>query len=131
MPGRLVLDVYASGPMEVRVKVNEQERANVVDGQSATVRADALPGRPFEARVSSLAGAASRGGMFDEGGGAPGRSTSGSSSTSRSRACRPARRCASSSPARMKNVLTVPRQALFQKNGKPVVYCERGPVRAA
>ncbi|MDO8836503.1 MAG: hypothetical protein Q7V01_12955, partial [Vicinamibacterales bacterium] len=37
MSGRLVLEVHKSGPMEVRIRVNEQERTNVTQGQAATV----------------------------------------------------------------------------------------------
>jgi hypothetical protein len=132
MPGRLVLEVHASGPMEVRVRVSEQERENVVEKQRATVLADALPDEPMAARVSSLAGAASRGGIFDDG-----------LSTMRTfdvglQLDTPDPRLKPGTSVRvvmageeLKNVLTLPRQAIFQKGGKPVVYARDGSRFAA
>jgi multidrug efflux pump subunit AcrA (membrane-fusion protein) len=132
MPGRLVLEVHASGPMEVRVRVSELERANVVEKQAASVLSDALPNEPLAARVSSLAGAASRGGMFDDG-----------LSTMRTfdvglQLDKPEPRLKPGTSVRvvmageeLKNVLTLPRQAIFQKNGKPIVYANTGSGFAA
>lgn len=125
--GRLVLEVHASDRMELRVKVSEQERANVVEGQTATVVAEALPGRPFTARVSSLAGAAMRGNLFDN--------TSGplrlfdvslrlDQPDSRLRPGTSVRVVLNG--AEVRDALTLPRQAIFQKNGKPVVYARAG-----
>jgi multidrug resistance efflux pump len=127
MSGRLVLEVHASAAMEVRIKVNEQERANATDGQAASVVADALPGRPYTARVSSLAGSAARGNFFDN--------TSGPlrmfDVTLRLDQPDPRLRPGTSvrvvlSGAEVRDALTLPRQAIFQKNGKPVVYARTG-----
>ncbi len=113
--------------MEVRVRVNEQERANVVVGQAATVRADVLPGRTFPGRVLTLAGLAARGGMFESTGG-PLRQFDVAIGLDRPD---PRLRAGTSVRAliagtEVKGVLTVPRQALFEKNGKPVVYVRTG-----
>ena len=125
--GQVVLQVYSAVGMEVRVKVNEQERANVVVGQSATVRADVLPGRTFRGRVSTLAGLAARGGMFDSTGG-PLRlfdvSIALDQPDPRLRAGTSVR--ALIAGTEVKGALTVPRQALFEKNGKPIVYIRAG-----
>ncbi len=59
-PGRPVADVIESGRMEVRAKVDENDRANLIEGQAAIVEVDALPGEKFPARVGALAGLASR-----------------------------------------------------------------------
>ena len=127
MSGRLVLEVHASAAMEVRIKVNEQERANATEGQAASVVADALPGRPYTARVSSLAGSAARGNFFDN--------TSGPlrmfDVTLRLDQPDPRLRPGTSvrvvlSGAEVRDALTLPRQAIFQKNGKPVVYARTG-----
>lgn len=127
MSGRLVLEIHASGQMDVRVRVSEQERANVAERQAATVLADALPHERFAAHVSSLAGAASRGGMFDDG-----------LSAMRTfdislQLDQPEPRLKPGTSVRvvvagdtLKNVLTLPRQAIFQKDGKPVVYARGG-----
>ena len=127
MSGRLVLEVHASDAMEVRIKVNEQDRANVTEGQTVSVVADALPGRPYPGRVSSLAGTAARGNFFDN--------TSGPlrmfDVTLRLDQPDPRLRPGTSvravvNGAEVRDALTLPRQAIFQKNGKPVVYARTG-----
>jgi HlyD family secretion protein len=64
-PGRPVADVIESGRMEVRAKIDENDRGNLVEGQAAAVYVDALPGQAFTARVGSLSGLASRPTFFD------------------------------------------------------------------
>ena len=132
MSGRLVLEVHASGTMEVRTKVNEQERANVSEGQAASVVADALPGPPFQARVSSLAGAAARATFFDSSSGPLRLFDVGL------RLDRPDPRLKPGTSVRIivngaeiRDALTLPRQAVFQKDGKPVVYVRSGTGFAA
>jgi multidrug efflux pump subunit AcrA (membrane-fusion protein) len=124
--GQVVLEVYSAVGMEVRVKVSEQERANVVAGQTVTVRADVLPGRTFRGRVLTLAGLASRGGFFESAG--PLRqfdvTVALDEPESRLRAGTSVR--ALIAGTEIKDALTVPRQALFEKNGKPVVYVRAG-----
>ena len=127
MPGRLVLEVHASGPMEVRVRVSEQERANVVEKQTASVLADALPDEPLAARVSSLAGAASRGGLFDDGLSAMRTFDVGLQLDTPDARLKPGTSVrVVMAGEELKNVLTLPRQAIFQKEGKPVVYASTG-----
>ena len=59
-PGRPVADVIEAGRMEVRAKVDENDRGNLTEGQRATVHVDALPGEVFTAKVGALAGLANR-----------------------------------------------------------------------
>ena len=54
--GRPVLDVLDLSGMEIRASVNEQERANVAAGQTARIEADAIPGLTPKARVLAVAG---------------------------------------------------------------------------
>jgi hypothetical protein len=54
--GRPVADIYDLSSMEVRATVNEQERANVSVGQTARLEADAVPGLTPKARVTAVAG---------------------------------------------------------------------------
>jgi len=54
--GRPVADIYDLSSMEVRATVNEQERANVAVGQTARLEADAVPGLTPKARVTAVAG---------------------------------------------------------------------------
>lgn len=64
-PGRPVADVIESGRMEVRAKVNENDRANLSEGQAAMVAVDALPGSTFKATVGALAALATRASFFE------------------------------------------------------------------
>ncbi len=121
--GRAVADVFATGEMLVRIKVNEQERSNVAVGQRATVVCDMMPGLEFAARVASTAGMATRAGMFD-GAIGPLRQFDVSLAIDT-----PDRRLRPGTSVRVviageeiRDALSVPRQALFQRNGKLMVY---------
>ena len=122
--GRSILDVSATADMEIKVRVTEQERPTLAIGQAAAVRADALPGRPFTARITALSGLAVR--STDQAG--PLRQFD---VTLRLDQVDPRLRPGTSvrvviAGTELRNVLTVPRQALFQKNGKSVVYVRAG-----
>jgi multidrug resistance efflux pump len=117
--GRLVLEVYDVRTMEIRARVNEQERANVSIGQSALIRSDAVSGLVQKAKVLSIGGlgrADVRSGplrQFDviltmE---APDpRLLPGTSVT------------VELEGRKVDNALLLPRQCLFEKDGKPIVY---------
>jgi hypothetical protein len=64
-PGRPVADVIESGKMEVRAKIDENDRGNLTQGQLAQVTVDALPGQTFTARVGALSALATRANFFD------------------------------------------------------------------
>jgi hypothetical protein len=122
--GRAILDVAAEGAMEVRVKVSEQERPNIASGQLAEVRSDALPGRAFGARVASIAAFAAKSGdpagplrQFDV-------VLKLDQVVADLRAGTTVR--VAITGTEISDVLTVPRQALFQKNGATVVYVRSG-----
>ena len=67
-PGRPVADVIEAGRMEVRAKIDESDRPNLVSGQAAVVEVDALPGEKFKARIGQLAGLASRANFWESAG---------------------------------------------------------------
>ncbi len=122
--GRPILDVCAPSDMEIRVRVSEQDRPNLSVGQAATVRADALPGQTFGARISALSTVAVR--SNDQTG--PLRQFE---VTLRVDHADPRLRPGTSvrvviAGTEVRNVLTIPRQALFQKNGKSVVFVRSG-----
>ncbi len=125
-PGRPVLDVFDAAQLEIRAKVNEQERGNVTPGQSAAVRADALPGRDLVARVASLSAVAARGNFFERSG--PVRQFDTilrlERSVSQLKAGTSVRVVVAGTVLR--DAVHVPRQALFEKRGKPVVYVKAG-----
>jgi HlyD family secretion protein len=67
-PGRPVVDVIESGRMEVRAKISESDRPNLVSGQPAIVEVDGLPGEKFNARIGQLSGLASRANFWESAG---------------------------------------------------------------
>jgi HlyD family secretion protein len=118
--GRSILDVSATTDMEIKVRVSEQERPNLAIGQAAIVRADAVPGRSFTARITALSNVAVRSNdqtgplrqfdvtlRFDQ---VDGRLRPGTSVR------------VVITGGEVSRVLTIPRHALFLKNGKSVVY---------
>ena len=123
--GRNIADVVENGRMEVRAKVTEVDRDNMKAGQPATVQVDALPGRTFNAKVGALSGGASRGSFFE---------------TSAVRQFdigleleKPDADMRAGSSLRVvidggeiPDALHVPRQGVFEKNGKNFVYLQIG-----
>ena len=121
--GRPVADVFDVSTLEVRARVNEQEHANVSVGQVATLESDVVTGIRPTAKVASIAGlgrADSRSGplrQFDV--------------TLELRDPDPRLRPGSTvrllvEGQTIKNVLLLPRQALFEIDGKPNVYLRSG-----
>jgi len=54
--GRPIIDIFDLAGMEVRARVNEQERANVKVGQRGRIQSDAVAGLSPVATVTSIAG---------------------------------------------------------------------------
>ncbi len=123
-PGRQVVQVHAVDEMEIAAKVNESDRANFNAGQPVQVRVDAIPGKEFSGKTKTVAGMASRD-MF------------GPDMVRRFDATF---NLATSDPnirpgvtaeivivgEVVKNALYLPRQALFEKDEKPLVYVRLG-----
>lgn len=118
--GRPIVDVLDVSRMEILAKVNEQERANVAVGLSATVSCDAAPGAEYDATVTAVSGLAARQDysfgplrVFDVTLELP----------------RPDDRLRPGASVTVvvhgdtvEDVLMVPRQAVFEADGKPIVY---------
>jgi HlyD family secretion protein len=125
-PGRPVLDVIEAGKMEVRAKVDENDRSNLTSGEPAAVYVDTLPGETFKARVGALSQLATRASFFE------------SASITRQfditfQFDTPDARLKAGSSARVviddkeiPSALHVPRQAVFEKNGKTHVFVKVG-----
>ena len=121
--GRPVVDVFDLSTMEVRARVNEQERANVSVGQTATIESDVLASARPTAKVSSISGL-----------GQPDRRYGPLRQFDVTLELRdPDPRLRPGSTVRLlvagetvKNVLLLPRQALFEIDGKPNVYLKTG-----
>lgn len=121
--GRPVVDVFDVSTMEVRARVNEQERANVSVGQTATIESDVLTNARPTAKVSSIAGL-----------GQPDRRYGPLRQFDVTLELHdPDPRLRPGSTVRLlvagetvTNVLLLPRQALFEIEGKPNVYLKTG-----
>jgi len=122
--GRTVGQVIDPSAMDLVAKVGELERNRIKEGQSADIQLDALPGTVFHGTVKTVAGNNSRR-FWDE-------DTSTKFEVAITLASTDPRmrpgltaQVSINSDAR-KNVLYAPRQALFLKDNKRVVYVRSG-----
>jgi HlyD family secretion protein len=125
-PGRPVVDVIESGRMEVRAKIDESDRTNLVAGQPGVVEVDALPGEKFTARIGQLAGLASRANFWESAG-----VTRLFDVTLQFEQPDPRLKAGVSTRVTLEgkdvpNAIHVPRQAVFDKNGKNHVFVKTG-----
>jgi biotin carboxyl carrier protein len=118
-PGRPIVEVL-EGQMEIQSRVAENDRGNIAQGQPIEVHVDALPAVPLNGKVKTVASLASRGGIFGMDGRAFDTTFEVDGSDPRLKPSETVQVVISTAP--LKNVLYVPTQAVFQKNGKPVVY---------
>jgi HlyD family secretion protein len=121
-PGRPVVDVIESGRMEVRAKINESDRPNLVAGQPAVVEVDGLPGEKFKAHIGQLSGLASRANFWESAG-----VTRLFDVTLQFDHPDPRLKAGVSAAVTLEgkdvpNAIHVPRQAVFDKNGKNHVF---------
>jgi len=123
-PGRPIAQVIDSQVMEVVSKIGENDRGNMKTGQGAQVEFDALPGRVFHGTVKTVGGMSVRnfweqdvGGKFDV-------FVELSDSDPLLRPGLTAQVVFLGEE--LKNVISVPRQALFLKDSKHVVYVKNG-----
>ena len=125
-PGQMIAQAIDPGDMEIQAKINEGDRANLSQGEDVKVEVDALPGRTFTGKVKTIAGMASHGDPWG-----------GGSTTSKfgvtfaianpSPELHPGYSAHVTIAARsLHNVLYVPTQAVFEKNGRPVVFVKSG-----
>ena len=122
--GSAIAQVVDPAGMDLTSKIGEQDRSNVQTGQSVDVVFDALPGRVFHGTVKSVGGTSVRG-FF---------------SASASGTFEVAIQLADADPrlrsgftaqivfngGTKKNVLYLPREAIFVKDGKRIVYVKKG-----
>ena len=123
-PGRSIADVSDTANMEITARVNEQERTMLVVGQPAIVRANALPGQPLAAKITALSGVAVR--SREQAGPLRQFEVTLRLDTPDTR-LRPGTTVSLTIQGQeLANALTVPRQAVFQQDGRSVVYVRRG-----
>ena len=124
-PGGFVAQVLDAGQMELQGKVAEIDRANLSPGEPAEIEIYALPYQKISGKVKDVAGAALQSTFFSNSG------------TSRfgvvialdhpDPQLRPGLTgVVTISAGEMKNVLYLPPQAIFAKNGNPVAYVRKG-----
>jgi hypothetical protein len=125
-PGRPVADVIENGRMELRAKVDENDRANLTEGQPAVVDVDTLPGKTFKAKVGALAAQACRADWFEGSTGSRQFDLSFQFDELDPRMKAGASASVTIEGKQIVDALTVPRQAVFQKAGKTHVFVKVG-----
>jgi multidrug resistance efflux pump len=124
-PGRTLMDIVDLSGLEVQGKINETDRAMLQAGQAVRVRADALPQDTLSGKLKAIGGLAGRRFLFDtvarrqfdttfQLDRVDGRLRPGMSAT------------VNIIGQLLQNVLYVPRQAVFEKEGRPIVYVKEG-----
>ncbi|HEY1903355.1 MAG TPA: efflux RND transporter periplasmic adaptor subunit [Terracidiphilus sp.] len=123
-PGSNIAQVVDPTGLDLTSKIGEQDRSNVRVGQPVQVVFDALPGQVFHGTVKSVGGMSVRQFFSSD--------TNGTFEVSMQLAA-PDPRLRSGFTAQIvflgdakKNVLYLPRQALFLKDGKRIVYVKKG-----
>jgi membrane fusion protein (multidrug efflux system) len=125
-PGRVIVEILEVTTMEMVARVPETETGNLKTGQTVEVRVDAQPGRIYTGFVKTIAGtAASTGPMASAG---PVRKFDVVVELKNLEATlRPGVTAQVVIKGEsVKNALLLPRSALFEKDGKPIVYEKQG-----
>jgi HlyD family secretion protein len=124
-PGTAVATVMDVSQMEVFARLPETSRADINTGDSAAIQVDSIPEKKYPAKVKMVAALASTGGMFSND------TTRRFDATFQLDQLDPRLRPGQTTQvtvqgAQLKGVLYLPRQALFIRNGKPVVFARAG-----
>jgi HlyD family secretion protein len=119
-PGRPLAEVLDVGQMEVQAKISENDRANVTPNQVAEIRVDAHPGLVYPAKVKSVAGLAARDRWSNESSKMFDTSFQLDQSTGDIKPGVSAMVLVHG--AKLNNVLSLPPQCLFERDGKQVIY---------
>lgn len=124
-PGTPVAGVVDNREIELAAKVSEREGGNVRVGQPVEIEFDALPGSTFQGIVKTVGGVSARS-IFDRGNGGAGFEITMQLPHLDSRLRPGLTAQVSILGDNEKNVLYVPRQALFDKDGKTIAYVRSG-----
>jgi HlyD family secretion protein len=122
--GRSVGQVIDPRAMELTAKIGELERNNIKEGQAVDIQLNALPGSMFQGTVKTVGGANSRRFWEDDTATKFEVAITLSIADARLRPGLTAQIVIHGDPR--KRVLYVPRQALFLKEGKRVIYVRNG-----
>jgi multidrug efflux pump subunit AcrA (membrane-fusion protein) len=123
-PGSPIAEVLDPSQMNLTVRVGERDRDNVSAGEPVTVRFNALPGKTFQGKVKTVGGMSMQ--QFFSSESSHGFDVTIELADTDAR-MRPGLTAdvTFQGPLR-KSVLYIPRQALFMKDGKRVVYVRDG-----
>jgi multidrug efflux pump subunit AcrA (membrane-fusion protein) len=122
-PGSIIARIIISSQMELSANVSELERANITAGQPAESEFDALPGKIFHCTVKTAAGMAQRP-IWDFG--ASGKFDISLQLTDGDPRLRPGLTAqVVVLGANKANALSIPRFAIFQKDGKQTAYLKK------
>ncbi len=123
-PGSSIAEVIDGSHLEVNAQVGETERTNLKTGQSVDITIDALPGESFTGKVQSVGGATARE-FWDD-----------NSKHKFDVAVQLDREDPRLRPGfeaqlnilgdQLTRAVSIPAEAVFDHEGKKVVYCERG-----
>jgi multidrug efflux pump subunit AcrA (membrane-fusion protein) len=122
-PGRMIAEILEISQMEILSKVSETERANLNPGQLAEIRVDARPDQVLHGKVKNVAGMASRSWGNDP--------TPRFDATFQLDETESKLRPGITAEVivvgdQVSNALYLPRQALYDKDGKTVAYVKNG-----
>ena len=123
-PGRTVGEVIDPKGMELVAKVGELERNSIKEGQTVDIQLDALPGPSFRGTVKTVSSNNARNFWDDDSSTRFEVAITLSSNDPRMRPGLTAHVFINGDP--QKNVLYIPRQALFLKDNKRVVFIRKG-----
>jgi HlyD family secretion protein len=121
--GTPIAQVVDPDGMDLESQIPEQDRNNVQVGESAEVRFDALPGRVFHGTVKSVAGSSMRQFFQSNSAGSFEVAIQLNDADPRLRSGFTAQVLFNAGTR--KNVLYLPRQAIFLKDGKRIVYVKK------
>lgn len=122
--GRAVAEVLETADMEIKAKITENDRANVNVGQPVEVRIDAYPGLVLPGKVKSVAGLATGNWWSSDGTRRFDASFKVEKIDQRLRSGQTAQ--VTIAGQEINDALFLPRQVLFDKEGKPVLYVKNG-----
>lgn len=125
-PGRIIAEVLDLSQMEVTAKISEIDRSRIQPGQPVEVQVDARPAQKFSGKVKAVGGQASRAMFWDSSGSDRKFDVSFVLDTAQI-PMRPGVTCnVQIKGEQLQNALILPRGAIFEKDGKPVVYLRAG-----
>lgn len=124
--GRTVMEILDLEHMEVVAKIAEDERGNVTSGQNAAITVDVAPKVSYTGKLKSIAGLASRSAFWDSGGNPRMFDANFSFDKPDSQLRSGGRAQVVVQGSSLSDKLFIPRQCIFEKNGKRLVYVRQG-----